>query len=66
MNALNTAEYSQALGVQAVYAWLLIPGTMGAFILYIALDARRRWLDKRFIILESITEEDTDEYEFEK
>jgi len=51
--------------IKAAYVFLLIPGTIGAFIIYIALDARRRWLDKRSIVLKAI-EEDSDEYEFEK
>lgn len=52
--------------VQAAYTWLLIPGTLGAFIIYIALDARRRWMDRRSVIVEALSEEDMDEYDFEK
>jgi hypothetical protein len=52
--------------VQVAYVWLLIPGTIGAFVIYILLDARRRWLDKRSVVLDAITEEDSDEYDFEK
>ena len=54
-------------GIQAAYTWALIPGTLGSFIVYIFLDARRRWLDKRSVVLEALAEEDLeDEYDFEK
>jgi len=52
--------------IKIIYSWFLIPGTMGVFILYIILDARRRWLEKRSIVLEALAEEEFDEYEFEK
>ena len=48
------------------YSWMLIPGTLGAFIVYIALDARRRWLDKRNIVSQAYVEEEDDEFDFEK
>lgn len=54
-------------GLRIAYTWFLIPGTMGAFIFYIALDARRRWLDKRGAVaqvLDAEEEEDDDEYNF--
>jgi hypothetical protein len=51
--------------IRGTYTWLLIPGTIGSFIVYIALDARRRWLDKRSIVLEALVEEDSDEYKLE-
>ncbi|MDD2923107.1 MAG: cytochrome c3 family protein [Anaerolineales bacterium] len=51
-------------GLKAAYVWVLIPGTMGAFIIYIALDARRRWMEKRNVVLQALAEEDDDEYEF--
>ena len=52
--------------IRVAYVWFLIPGTIGAFVFYIVLDARRRWLDKRSMTLEALAEEDSDEYEFEK
>ena len=52
--------------LKIAYTWILIPGTMGAFIAYIALDARRRWLDKNSVVAQVLAEEDVDEYDFEK
>jgi predicted CXXCH cytochrome family protein len=47
--------------LKIAYSWFLIPGTIGAFVLYIALDARRRWMDKNAVVLQAIAEEEVDE-----
>lgn len=52
--------------VRSAYAWFLIPATIGGFIIYIALDARRRWMDKRSAVMDVLSEESVDEYDFEK
>jgi hypothetical protein len=46
----------------------LIPLTLGGFIIYIGLDARKRWSEKKLQHdrLKAIAEEDLDEYTFEK
>lgn len=53
-------------GLKIAYTWFLIPGTIGVFIIYIALDARRRWLDKRGSVLQVLAaeEDEDDEYDF--
>lgn len=33
--------------VNNIYQWLIIPATMGGFLLYIGLDVRKRWSEKR-------------------
>ncbi|MBI5354246.1 MAG: hypothetical protein HZB50_16505 [Chloroflexi bacterium] len=52
--------------IKSVYVWMLIPGTIGAFVIYIFLDARRRRLDKRKFVLEALANEEPDDYDFEK
>jgi predicted CXXCH cytochrome family protein len=61
-----TLEKSPLLfSLNIAYTWFLIPGTIGMFLLYIVLDARRRWLDKHSV-LQDLVEEDDEEYDFEK
>ena len=43
---------------------LLISLTIGSFVLYIVLDMRKRWLDKRLVVLQALAEEKLDEYDF--
>ena len=47
---------------------LLIPATLGGFAIYIGLDARKRWGDKRQQRkrLKAMAEEEFDDYDFEK
>ena len=33
--------------VNNIYQWLIIPATLGGFMLYIGLDVRKRWSDNR-------------------
>jgi len=65
-NEISLEKTPLLYALKIAYTWLLIPGTIGAFIIYIALDARRRWLDKHAVVLEALAEEDVDDYEFEK
>lgn len=53
--------------VNLAYKWL-ISVTLGGFMLYIGLDARKRWADKRKqrAWLKTIAEEELDDYDFEK
>ncbi len=46
-------------GVNLFYQ-IVIPGTLGFFAIYIALDARKRWAEKRELVLKSLEEEDDD------
>jgi hypothetical protein len=64
--AISWEKTPMLFAIKGAYTWLLIPGTIGAFIIYIALDARRRWLDRRSVVMEALAEEDSDEFEFEK
>jgi predicted CXXCH cytochrome family protein len=66
-NEISWEKTPMLYTLQIAYTWMLIPGTLGAFIGYIALDARRRWLDKRHVVSQVyIEEEDDDEFDFEK
>ena len=65
-NEISLEKTPFLYAIKIVYVWLLIPGTIGAFVIYIVLDARRRWLDKHTVISEALAEEDDDEYDFEK
>ena len=47
--------------LKVAYSWVLIPGTIGAFVIYIALDARRRRLDRNQLVMEAIAEEEGDD-----
>lgn len=42
----------------------LIPVTIGGFMLYIGLDAGRRWYDKRQMIHQILSEEELEDYDF--
>ena len=64
-NEITMEKNPLLFSLKIAYAWFLIPGTMGIFIIYIALDARRRWLDKH-TVLQALAEEDVDEFNFEK
>jgi hypothetical protein len=46
-------------GVNLFYQ-LVIPGTLGFFAVYIALDARKRWAEKRELVMKALEEEDND------
>jgi hypothetical protein len=54
-------------GVDIAYKFL-IPGTLGGFALYIGLDARKRWSEKKHqhARLKAIAEEELDEYDFKE
>jgi hypothetical protein len=65
-NEISWEKTPLLYSLKIAYTWMLIPGTMGAFIFYIVLDARRRWLDKRHIVSQAFIEEDDDEFDFEK
>jgi predicted CXXCH cytochrome family protein len=65
-NEISLEKTPLLYSIKIAYTWLLIPGTIGAFIVYIALDARRRWLDKRSVVLQALAKEDDDEFDFEK
>jgi hypothetical protein len=54
-------------GVNIAYKFLIV-GTLGGFLLYIGLDARKRWSDRKQqqTRLKAIAQEDLDEYDFEK
>jgi predicted CXXCH cytochrome family protein len=68
---LPTWEDTPALYAVNLLYWILIPLTMGGFLVYIGLDANRRWLDKRRMIRqalalaeEELEEELKDGYDF--
>jgi len=52
--------------VNFLYKYVLIPGTIGSFVLYIGLDARKRWAEKKDIVRQALAEEDLDDYDFEE
>ncbi|MFQ5575745.1 MAG: cytochrome c3 family protein [Anaerolineae bacterium] len=66
---LPTWENTPALYVvNTVYKWGLIPGVLGGFLIYIGLDARRRWSDRRRIMRQALAlaeEELKDDYDFD-
>jgi hypothetical protein len=47
-------------GVTLFYQ-LVIPGTLGFFAVYIGLDARKRWAEKRDLILQALEEDEVDD-----
>lgn len=47
-------------GVNLFYK-LVIPGTLGFFAVYIALDARKRWAEKRELVIKALEEEEDDD-----
>ncbi len=42
--------------VNMAYGYVLVPGVIGGFLLYIGLDARKRWLEKRSQLRRAIAE----------
>jgi hypothetical protein len=47
-------------GVNLFYQ-LVIPGTLGFFAVYIALDARKRWAEKRDLVMKALEEEEDED-----
>ena len=52
--------------VNVLYKYVLIPVTIGGFVLYIGLDARKRWSEKHNIVRQALAEEDLDDYDFKQ
>ncbi|NPA92256.1 MAG: hypothetical protein GXO56_01075 [Chloroflexi bacterium] len=42
--------------INIAYGYVLVPGVIGGFLFYIALDARKRWLEKRRRLRQAIAE----------
>jgi len=65
---IPTWENTPALfGVNAAYKFVLIPGVLGGFIIYIGIDAQRRWSDRRRQlrqVVEQAKEGLNDDYDF--
>ena len=61
---LPTMEATPVLYVVNTIYRILIPLTIGGFVVYIGLDASKRWRNKRNIVLQALAEEDLDDYDF--
>lgn len=61
---IPTLEETPALYVVNLAYRILIPLVIGGFLLYIGLDARRRWLDRRQMVRQALAEVELDEYDF--
>jgi hypothetical protein len=60
---LPTWQDTPALYVVNTFYKLLIPLTLGGFVLYIGLDAGRRWIERRDMIYQARIEEELDDYD---